>query len=201
MCTVLYTVLCWHYRLKYCTVYTCMLLLIFVIFKQGWLLKTQRKGVILSQLQCHSNQAGGKDGGGQGLRHYGKWETTLELQTFWFHEHPSCGMYVKCVEHNTVYSTVHIYEICRTCRTMLQILYKFLICFRIVREITYREFQRVKARSHLAAPDLTDEQLQEGRKNVCPLRWQKKALDALHEGTRSLHDRGFGGCKPVGHPC
>ena len=68
---------------------------------------------------------------------------------------------------------------------MSQILYNFLICFRLVWEITYREFQQVKARNHLAAPDLTDEQLEEGRKNVCPLRWQKKALDALHKGAKA----------------
>ena len=33
--------------------------------------------------------------------------------------------------------------------------------------------------------DLTDEELGEGQKNVCPLRWQKKALDALHEGAEA----------------
>ena len=37
----------------------------------------------------------------------------------------------------------------------------------------------------MAAPDLTDEELQEEGKNVCPLRWQKKALDALHEGAEA----------------
>ena len=51
--------------------------------------------------------------------------------------------------------------------------------------MTYREFQQVKSRSHLDAPDITDKELGEGRKNVCPLRWQKKALDALHKGAKA----------------
>ena len=32
---------------------------------------------------------------------------------------------------------------------------------------------------------LMDVELKKGKQNVCPLRWQKKALDALHEGTEA----------------
>ena len=62
---------------------------------------------------------------------------------------------------------------------------KLFICFRIVCKITFREFQRVKDRTNLAPPSLTEKQLEVGRKNMCPLRWQKKALDALHEGAEA----------------
>ena len=40
----------------------------------------------------------------------------------------------------------------------------------------------MKDRRHISAPDITDQELARGKQNVCPLRWQKKALDALHEG-------------------
>ena len=65
------------------------------------------------------------------------------------------------------------------------ILYKRLVYFRMVREITWREWQRVKDRTTLNAPNLTEAQIEEGRMNKCPLRWQKKALDALHKGTEA----------------
>ena len=32
---------------------------------------------------------------------------------------------------------------------------------------------------------MTDAELKKGKANVCPLRWQKKALNALHEGTEA----------------
>ena len=35
------------------------------------------------------------------------------------------------------------------------------------------------------APDLTEQELEEGQKNVCPLRWTKGALEALHEATEA----------------
>ena len=62
---------------------------------------------------------------------------------------------------------------------------QILFCFRLVWEITFREFQRVKDRMHVTASDLSDQQLRQGRKNVCSLRWQKKALDALHKGAEA----------------
>ena len=35
------------------------------------------------------------------------------------------------------------------------------------------------------APELMDVELKKGKKMVCPLCWQWKALDALHEGTEA----------------
>ena len=32
---------------------------------------------------------------------------------------------------------------------------------------------------------LTDAELKKGKHNACPLQWQKKALDALHEGAEA----------------
>ena len=51
----------------------------------------------------------------------------------------------------------------------------FLGC-RLVNEITYREFQ--KARQGTAeAPDLTDKEVEEGKRTKCPLRWTKGAIE------------------------
>ena len=36
------------------------------------------------------------------------------------------------------------------------------------------------------APDLTKEELKKGKSNPCPLHWQKKVVDALHEGAESF---------------
>ena len=35
------------------------------------------------------------------------------------------------------------------------------------------------------APDLTDQEIEEGRHNVCPLRWTKGALEALQEAAEA----------------
>ena len=35
------------------------------------------------------------------------------------------------------------------------------------------------------APNLTDVELKKGKSTPCPMRWQKKVLDALHEGTEA----------------
>ena len=35
------------------------------------------------------------------------------------------------------------------------------------------------------APDISEEELEEGKRNVCPLRWTKGALEALHEATEA----------------
>ena len=32
------------------------------------------------------------------------------------------------------------------------------------------------------APDITDEKLKQGKRNICPCQWTKGALEALHEG-------------------
>ena len=35
------------------------------------------------------------------------------------------------------------------------------------------------------APDLTDEQITVGERNVCPMRWTKGVVEALNEGTEA----------------
>ena len=59
-----------------------------------------------------------------------------------------------------------------------------LFCYRLVREITRREFEKRHFRL-VDAPDLTEEELAEGQRNVCPLRWTKGAIKALHKGTEA----------------
>ena len=55
-------------------------------------------------------------------------------------------------------------------------------CYRLVREITRREFEKRHLRP-ADAPDLMEEELVEGQRNVCPLCWTKGAIKALHKGT------------------
>ena len=50
-----------------------------------------------------------------------------------------------------------------------------------MREITRHEWAHLKGNDP-EAPRLTDVELKKGKYTPCPLRWQKKALDALHEG-------------------
>ena len=50
-----------------------------------------------------------------------------------------------------------------------------------MREITRWEWACLKGNDS-EAPRLTDAELKKGKYTPCPLRWQKKALDALHEG-------------------
>ena len=38
----------------------------------------------------------------------------------------------------------------------------------------------------MEAPVLTKEEVKKGKSNPCPLRWQKKAVDALHEGAEAF---------------
>ena len=53
-----------------------------------------------------------------------------------------------------------------------------------MKEITYREWHR--RRGHKAdAPDLTEEEIASGEKNVCPMRWTKGGIEALHEETEA----------------
>ena len=69
---------------------------------------------------------------------------------------------------------------CRTCWTGISV----VLCYMLVKEITYREYQR--RHGHRGdAPDLTEEQIVVGERNVCPMRWMKGAVEALHEGTEA----------------
>ena len=42
-----------------------------------------------------------------------------------------------------------------------------------------------RARGQYLAPDLTDQQIEEGRRNICPLCWMKGVLEALQEGVEA----------------
>ena len=58
------------------------------------------------------------------------------------------------------------------------------ISYRLVKEIMYHEWHR--RREHKAdAPDYMEEELAGGEKNVCPMRWTKGAIEALHEDTEA----------------
>ena len=59
---------------------------------------------------------------------------------------------------------------------------------RLVREITWREVKK-HANRRAAPPDLTDAQIEGGRRNVCPLRWTKGGLEALHEASEAYLSR------------
>ena len=59
-----------------------------------------------------------------------------------------------------------------------------LICIRLVREITRREWEYTRGNTP-EAPKLMDTKFKKGKKTLCPLQWQKKVLDALHEGTEA----------------
>ena len=57
--------------------------------------------------------------------------------------------------------------------------------FRLIKEITHREYERIKGRD-VEVPDLTKEELKKRKSNPYPLHWQKKAVDALHEGAEAF---------------
>ena len=58
-----------------------------------------------------------------------------------------------------------------------------VLCYRLVKETTYREYQR-SCGNRGDAPDLTEEQIVVGERNMCLMRWTKGAVEALHEGTK-----------------
>ena len=58
------------------------------------------------------------------------------------------------------------------------------ICYRPVKEITYREWHR-RWGNRADALDLTEEEIAGGEKNVYPMRWMKGAVEALHAGTEA----------------
>ena len=58
------------------------------------------------------------------------------------------------------------------------------ICYRLVKEIIYREWHRRQG-NRADAPDITEEEITGREKNVCPMRRTKGAMEALHEGTEA----------------
>ena len=58
--------------------------------------------------------------------------------------------------------------------------------FRLVREVSYREFYRTQNvvnvnKMPIKPPKLTDYALSHGHYTRCPVRWQRSAIAALHE--------------------
>ena len=59
--------------------------------------------------------------------------------------------------------------------------------FRLVKEITWREYYKWHKREGTTnPPDILDKMLAKGKENQCPLRWQAKAIEALHEGSENF---------------
>ena len=53
-----------------------------------------------------------------------------------------------------------------------------------MKEITYREYRRAHAK-HITPPTVTDIEYKKGTYVACPLRWQRAALECLHEGAEA----------------
>ena len=70
-----------------------------------------------------------------------------------------------------------MYLKCLTCHTHIRV---WCICYRLIREITRREFEKRHLRPG-DAPDLTKEELVAGKKNTCPLCWMKGAIKGLNK--------------------
>ena len=58
----------------------------------------------------------------------------------------------------------------------------YLLLSRLMKEITYREFRRAHAK-RIMPPTVTNKEYKKGVYITCPLRWQRSALECLHEGT------------------
>ena len=60
----------------------------------------------------------------------------------------------------------------------------YLLLSRLVKEITYREFRRAHAK-HITPPAISDKEYKKGIYVACPLRWQRSALECLHEASEA----------------
>ena len=56
----------------------------------------------------------------------------------------------------------------------------YLLLSRLVKEITYREFRRVHTQC-ITPPVITNKEYKKGTYVACPLKWQRSALECLHE--------------------
>ena len=63
--------------------------------------------------------------------------------------------------------------------------YIIMYIFRLIKEITRREYERLQGRD-VEVPVLTKEELKKGKLTPCLLCWQKKTVDALHEGAEAF---------------
>ena len=69
-----------------------------------------------------------------------------------------------------------------------------------MKEITYHEWHRRRG-NRADALDLTEEEIAGGQKNVCPMRWTKGEIEALHKGIEAYMMGIDGGCKPPSNTC
>ena len=60
----------------------------------------------------------------------------------------------------------------------------YLLLSRLVKEITYREYRRIQSK-HITPPTITNKEYKKGMYVACPLRWQRSALECLHEGAEA----------------
>ena len=60
----------------------------------------------------------------------------------------------------------------------------YLLLSRLMKEITYREYRRAHAKP-IMPPAVTDKEYKKAVYIACPLRWQRSALECLHEGAEA----------------
>ena len=106
---------------------------------------------------------------------------------------------VRTVQSIQIKNTVHVFHV-DTVDTILYGIYAlngmnvdtvdtttcifYLLLSRLMKEITYREFRRVHTKC-ITSPTVTDKEYKKGVYITCPLRWQRSALECLHEGAEA----------------
>ena len=148
---------------------------------QEWLSGTPPAELISSLHQWCRDLGHKRGGGGQVPKPYAKLEITCGQQICLYQGHCSCGI-SNMSNRNIVLSDWMWINVCTFCWTC-QIDYN--IYFRLIKEITHREYKRLHWRD-VEVPDLSKAELKKGKSNPCPLHWQKKAVDAFHEGAEAF---------------
>ena len=104
---------------------------------------------------------------------------------------------VQCNRFNSTDDTVHVFHV-DTVNTILYGIYALngtnvdtvdtttCIYFlsSLVKEITYREFRRLQSKC-ITPLAITNKEYKKGTYVACPLRWQRSALECLHEGAEA----------------
>ena len=148
---------------------------------QEWLSQTPPVELISSLHQWCRDLGHERGGGAQVPKPYGKLEITCRQQICSYQGHRSCGM-LNMSNCNIVLSDwmwINVCTFCRTCRI------DYNIYFRLIKEITHQEYRRLHGRD-VEAPDLSKAEFKKGKSNPFPLHWQKKVVDALHEGAEAF---------------
>ena len=107
---------------------------------------------------------------------------------------------VRTIQLIEIKNTVHVFHV-NTVDTILYGIYAlngtnvdtvdttpcifYLFLSRLVKEITYREYRRAHAKCIMPPPAVTDKKYKKGVYIACPLRWQRSALECLHEGAEA----------------